>query len=93
MVFVYFLASNVVGCAGRQPSVESRLSRRGTTPVGWTATFPTPYLPVGMSSAGMYTGGAVAVNLDSISPALMEPSPTGSWAVLPFPSRPLLNQM
>ncbi len=69
----------------RTPGIGS--SARGLG-AGWSATFPVPYQPVGLASTGRYTGGSVQVNFDSISPALMEPTPTGAWKVLPFTPEP-----
>lgn len=66
--------------AKRTPDLGSGTRGLGA---GWNATFPVPYQPVGLASTGRYTGGAVQVNFDSISPALMEPTPTGTWKVLP----------
>lgn len=83
----------VSGCASHRLAELATSATRGTLPIGWTATFPVPYQPVGNPSAGVYSGGAVEVKLESISPALMEPSPTGVWAVSPVPASPSLNQL
>ncbi|HVE83767.1 MAG TPA: hypothetical protein VND93_12995 [Myxococcales bacterium] len=65
----------------------------GQAKPGYRATFPVPQKGIPPESAGVYKGGAVILNLDSLGGNMMVPNMTGLWKVIPNTTDPTKGQM
>jgi hypothetical protein len=59
----------------------------------WQATFPVAHTGIPPESAGVYTGGAIPLLLDSLGGAMMMPNTTGRWTVVPNSTEPAKGKM